>query len=150
MENINLTTKWNIEITWHKVRNTIQRCPMASDAFNIVHTEHLFAFRQICRLFLRYAMSNPAHDRTFSYSKSRCSRPSDASNHSLILFLLCFFFVASCITDDVEHSTSKLSDEVCRICMKCLSSFCIRFLSISVLSRSPSISHFSMEQMTSS
>ena len=42
---------------------------MASDVFNIVYTKHLPAFKQICRLFLGCAMSNPAYDRTFSYPK---------------------------------------------------------------------------------
>ena len=44
-------------------------CPTASDVFNIVHTEHLPAFRQICRLLVGCAMSNSTYGRTFSYPK---------------------------------------------------------------------------------
>jgi len=33
--------------------------------------------------------------------------------------------MAGCVTDDVELSASKLSDEVCKICVICLSSFYI-------------------------
>jgi len=42
---------------------------MASDVFNIVYTEHLIAFTQICRLLVGCAMSNSTYGRTFSYPK---------------------------------------------------------------------------------
>ena len=54
---------------------------MASDVFNIVDTKHLPAFRQICGLFFRCAMSNLAYGRTLSYPKIklltaiRCIKP---------------------------------------------------------------------------
>jgi len=37
---------------------------MASDAFSLVHSEHLPAFKQICRLLFRCAMFNRAYGRT--------------------------------------------------------------------------------------
>ena len=44
-------------------------CPTASDVFNIVHTEHLPAFRKICRLLVGCAMSHFAYGRSLSYPK---------------------------------------------------------------------------------
>ena len=51
------------------VENQYKIYPMASDVFNIVYTERLPAFRQICWLLVGCAMSNSAYGRTFPYPK---------------------------------------------------------------------------------
>ena len=171
MKNIYLQNKI---LKWKGVGLGIQYkgCPMASDAFNVVHVEHFLTFRQICWMFLKCAMSNPAHGRTFSYSKFtllaviRWIKP---LSHflSLALFLcgrlLCWWWCGWRTTSFLIQKTfvwkiwnvqdfSDLRFFMNLFCYDWWSTMWAStwFLLISILFGSPSISHFSMEQMTSS